>query len=213
MMKLNRLHQNQPSTSRMKHRRGFTLIELIVVLSLWGAILPLAGGTICLLLRAQTATADSLADGMTLSRFAQTFRADVHAARKARGESLPAKLVEEVVLELDSARTISYTTGATAGDIVRTARKGDVTERREEFRLVGTQTRFEVGPEGRTVAALHAPRGFALSGAPIVPRAPSMRIEAVVGRDPRIVRIAKSMPKEPPAPALPRKPKRQGHNS
>ena len=58
---------------RAKRERGFTLIELLVALSLLAVIMTLTGWTIYLLLRAQTASADSLADAMILSRFATIF--------------------------------------------------------------------------------------------------------------------------------------------
>jgi prepilin-type N-terminal cleavage/methylation domain-containing protein len=190
---------------KMNFRRGFTLIELLVALSMWAAILPLAGGTIYLLLRAQSATADALVDGMTLSRFAHTFRADVHAARRAEKNGDRDRLGEQVVLELDAPRTVTYADDV-GGLIVRTVRNGSVIERREEFRLIGSQTRFELSADGQTVAAVHLPRVLALSGPRPLGNSPSIRIETVVGRDRRMVRVAKPIAKDPPAPALPRKP-------
>jgi len=197
----------------MNRRRGFTLIELIVALSLLAAILPLAGGTVYLLLRAQTASADSLVDAMTLSRFARTFRADVHAAQSAHVDGDGSRLDEQAVFKLDPPRTISYA-GEPTGAIVRTVRNGRSIERREEFRLAGTRTRFEVAADGRTVAAVHKPRALTVSGGAVVTATTStIRIEAVVGRDRRFGRRRALAPAEPSAPALPEKPHEKGKGS
>ena len=187
-------------------RHGFTLIELLVAISLWAVILPLAGGTIYLLLRAQSASADSLADAMTLSRFAHTFRTDVHAAQNAEVDGDRSRFDEHIILKLDSTRTISYA-GDPAGTIVRIVRNGPSIERREEFRLAGTRTRFEMAADRQAVAAVHKPRALAVSGGPVVTAtASTIRIEAVIGRDRRLGLPRAPAPEEPPAPALPQRP-------
>jgi len=198
---------------QINRRRGFTLIELIVALSLLATILPLAGGTVYLLLRAQTASADSLADAMTLSRFSRTFRADVHAAQSAHVNGEGSRLDEQAVFKLDPPRTISYS-GNPAGAIVRTVRNGRSIERREEFRLAGTRTQFEMAADGRAVAAVHKPRALTVSGGPVVTATTStIRIEAFVGRDRRFERPRAHGPAEPPAPTLPEKPRGKGKGS
>jgi prepilin-type N-terminal cleavage/methylation domain-containing protein len=194
-------------------RRGFTLIELLVAISLLAVIIPLSGWTIYLLLRAQTATADSLVDGMILSRFAAAFRDDVHAARSADVISSGTPAAESIRLRLDSPRVISYTSGA-AGVIVRTVERGTLIERREEFRLAGTQTRFERDANGSTLAAVHRLRNLTVGGGPIAASSGSfIRIEAVIGRDRRFERVAAAASKETPPPTVPPRPAKKGNRS
>src|ERR1700722_7994548 len=148
---------------RAKQPRGFTLIELLVALSLLAVIMPLTGWTIYLLLRAQTASADSLVDGMILSRFATTVRNDVHAAQSAKIDAPRAPGQGSILLRLDSPRIVSYT-AEPSGVVVRTAQKGTLVERREEFRLAGTQTQFERDQKNSTAAAVHRLHATTIAG-------------------------------------------------
>jgi prepilin-type N-terminal cleavage/methylation domain-containing protein len=194
----------------MNGRRGFTLIELIVALSLLATILPLAGGTVYLLLRAQTASADSLADAMILSRFANKFHADVHAAQSAYLDSDGSRIERPLVFKLEPRRTIMYAEGPD-GAIVRTVRNDRGIERREEFRLAGTRTRFELSADRSTVTAVHKPRAVAASKTTAVAgQLSAIRIEAVIGRDHRFARTRAPAPTEPSPPALPQKPHEKG---
>ena len=173
-----------------------TLIELLVAISLWAVILPIVGGTIYVLLRAQAAAGDSLADALTLSRFSETFRRDVHAAQSAKISSRPARPaqeiargkdlgpVEEIVLKFETPRSVLYSV-ASDGTLLRRVNNGSSVERREEFRLVGSQTRFELSADGRGLAALHWPRNRATAGPAQTAEAPPIRIEALIGRDRR----------------------------
>jgi prepilin-type N-terminal cleavage/methylation domain-containing protein len=193
--------------------RGFTLIELLVALSLLAVIMPLTGWTIYLLLRAQTASADSLADGMILSRFATTFRNDVHAAQSAEVDGGGTPGQASVLLRLDSPRIVSYTAELT-GVVVRTVQKGTLVERREEFRLAGTQTHFERDQKNSMVAAVHRLHASTIAGASVPSSAASaIRIEAVIGRDRRFERPAHGASTEPPPPPLPTRPGTQEHRS
>src|SRR5580704_15506510 len=85
----------------MNNRRGFTMIELLVVISVISVILPLAGGTIVFLLRAQSQSAEALRDAMATTQLSHSLRSDVHAARSASSSS-----PDEVSLELDGSRII-----------------------------------------------------------------------------------------------------------
>jgi prepilin-type N-terminal cleavage/methylation domain-containing protein len=193
----------------MKSRRGFTLVELIVAMSIFAVILPLSGWMIYVLLRAQTASAVSLVDAMALSRFARSFRSDVHGSQTAKIETNPLGAHERVVLELGPLRTVTYA-AHNAGVIVRTAKSGEKVERREEFWLAGTQTRFEREADAATLSAVHSPRTFTISGSPATTATiPIIRIEAVIGRDRRLERPATATSVEPPPPALPRSPREE----
>lgn len=169
----------------MRHARGgFTLIELLVALALFAVIIPLAGGMIYLLLRAQTASGEAIVDAVTLSRFAETFRADVHTARSVSPTRSNSRSTE-LVLELDAPRVVSYSVGE-SGKITRTVKANQAIVRREEFRIMQSMTRFAIAADRRTVAALHQPAPLGVSGrAARLPTTSIVRIEAVVGRDRR----------------------------
>jgi prepilin-type N-terminal cleavage/methylation domain-containing protein len=166
----------------MTQRKGFTLIEMLVVLSLLAVILPMAGGTVFFLLRAQSQSADDLRDSMALSQLSHAFRSDVHAARRARTAEGPA-VDGGIVLELDPTRTIEYQAEPN-GFVRRTVRRGKVVERREQFRVGGARPKFELADSGREVAVTILPRvrGSVSADGPTT-QTSGIRIAAVAGRD------------------------------
>jgi prepilin-type N-terminal cleavage/methylation domain-containing protein len=170
----------------MTRRSAFTLIELLVALSLFALILPLCGWLIYVLLHAQTASANSIADALAQSRFARTFRSDAHAAEKTEIIDSSSDTRSRVVFKVDSTASITYDADS-SGLIVRTVQAGGATKRREEFRLTGTDTSFEQAAEG-TVAAVQFPiRANTSRGSRNGAAAGAVRIEAVVGRDRRFL--------------------------
>jgi prepilin-type N-terminal cleavage/methylation domain-containing protein len=172
----------------MNRRNGFTLIEVLVVVSLLAVILPMAGGTIFFLLRAQSQSADGLREEMALSQFSHTFRSDVHAARGVRSGG-PEALKDKIVFEGSDSRTIEYQAERN-GVVRRTVRRGDVIERREQFRVGVAPARFEVVDQGKEAAVIVTPRipgssqmdGHSKS-------ASGIRIAAIVGRDLRFAAL------------------------
>jgi prepilin-type N-terminal cleavage/methylation domain-containing protein len=171
----------------MTRRRAFTLIELLVAMSLFAVIMPLSGWLIYLLLHAQTASANSIADALTRSRFARTFRGDVHAAMKTEVSGNGSATGSRAVFHLDPSTSITYET-ENRGVVVRSVQVGNRVERREEFPFFETQTRFEQQSANGTVAAVQsrmrsdAPRKPQTSGA-----VGAIRIEAMIGRDRRFL--------------------------
>jgi len=164
--------------------RGFTLIELLVAISLSALILPMAGGLIYFLIRAQTASGEAVADTVILSRFIQAFRADVHAAQRVSNETSSSGDAA-VALEMGPTESISYS-AEPSGRIVRSVKRNGRVDRREEFLMTQTATRFEVAADRRSVAALYHPRGIKISGGiSAATRSLIIRVEAVVGRDRR----------------------------
>ncbi len=142
---------------QMTKRSGFTLIELLVVLSLLAVILPMAGGTVFFLLRAQSQSAEALRDGMAITQFSHIFRTDVHAARSAR-TSAPSAADRGVVLVLDGSRVIEYRTEP-AEFVTRIVRRGETVERRERFRVGPVHPKFAIAREGdREIAVTISPR-------------------------------------------------------
>jgi prepilin-type N-terminal cleavage/methylation domain-containing protein len=168
----------------MKKRSGFTLVELLVVISMMAVILPMAGGTVFFLLRAQSQSAEALRDAMAMTQLSHTFRSDVHAAHGARLVSGTAA-GDGIVLELDDSRTAEYQPEAN-GCVSRTVRRGETRERREQFRIGSARPKFQLANDGREVALIIAPRtrGAVLGdGAGVTA---GIRIAAVVGRNAKV---------------------------
>jgi prepilin-type N-terminal cleavage/methylation domain-containing protein len=168
----------------MTNRRAFTLIELIVVLSLLAVLLPMAGGTIFFLLRAESRSADALREATALSQFSHEFRSDVHAARRAQiTTKRPAG--PGLAFVLDESVTVEYQPEGN-GFVSRTMRAGETVERREQFRLGNARSKFEIADEGREVAVTVTPgnRGFATTSDAGPPA--GIRIAAIVGRNAKL---------------------------
>ena len=183
-------------SARAQTRRGFTLIEMSVVLSLLAVVVPLAAGTIVFLLRAQSQSAEVLRDAMALTQLSHTFHADVHAARSAR-LSGGSKEENGITLELADARTIEYRALSQAGAISRIVQHGKTVERREQFRIGSARPTFELADNGREVGLTIAPRLSNTGGASPVTASAAIRLGAIVGRDAR----AGTLPAKIPAPA------------
>ncbi len=137
----------------MTKRGGFTLVELLVVISVLAIILPMAGGTVFFLLRAQSRSAETLGDAMAITQLSHSFRDDVHAARAARTPADAAGCV----LEMDNSHTILYHAEAN-GFVSRIVRRGEAVERREQFRIGAARPTFALSEAGREVAVTIAPR-------------------------------------------------------
>jgi prepilin-type N-terminal cleavage/methylation domain-containing protein len=180
----------------MKRRGGFTLIELLIVITLLGVILPLAGRMIYLLLRAQAASAEALTDSVTLTRFSQTFRRDVHAASgvaKSPGES---SAQSTLALKVQSPMAVTYEFNP-AGTVSRTVSTGSSIARREQFRIRRARIRFEVSKDGREIAAIQEPLligGASPGESTLTPS--TIRVEAVLGRDHRFESPSLEPPKK-----------------
>ena len=168
--------------SLLPARRGFTLLEMLVVMALLALFLPLAAGTLVFLFRAQSQSAESLRDAMALTQLSHMFHADVHAARAAR---LPPDSKDKggLTLELADDRTIEYR--AQAGSISRVVQHGKTVESREQFRIGLARPTFELTDQGREVALTIAPRLSNTGGASPVTASAAIRLGALVGRDAR----------------------------
>jgi prepilin-type N-terminal cleavage/methylation domain-containing protein len=178
----------------MTKRGGFTLVELLVVISVLAIILPMAGGTVFFLLRAQSQSAEMLRDAMAITQLSHTFRSDVHAARSAR---MPADAAG-CVLELGESHTIVYHAESN-GFVSRIVRRGEAVERREQFRIGAARPTFALSEAGREVAVTIAPK--TRSSAPADDATASragIRIAAMVGRNSSVgAPIPGAMPGQP----------------
>jgi len=173
----------------MRRRRGFTLIEMLVVISLLAVILPMSGAMIYLLLRAQAAAGDSLADALVLSRFSHAFHEDVHAARGTPTTGPLAATGSRIELQLVDSHRVAYSIEP-SGTIERIVTNGQASERREEFRLPGLRGEFKVSADGREAVCICQPRLIGGSrSAPSSAQSSKIRIAAVIGRNRRFASL------------------------
>ncbi len=162
-----------------RHRRGWALIECLVLISVMTVLLGLCAGTIRLLMqldRAGRAARDQAAD---VRRLSADFRADVHASTST---TPPPEGGDRLVLPLPAGRTAEYLGRATT--IVRTIREGERVRRVESYRRPPRSTlRFEVAKGNpRPLATLIlGPE----PGGDSEPLRRGCRVEAELGKDHR----------------------------
>lgn len=120
-------------------RGAYTLVELVVVISIVTAVMTLSAVLFVAMSRAERNAMRSVAAQQVLSRLNEQFRRDVHSATEATlsdDESLPA-------LTLSRADDQSIRYQISAGGLERIATTNGAPHR-EEFRLPETTWKFEV---------------------------------------------------------------------
>jgi prepilin-type N-terminal cleavage/methylation domain-containing protein len=171
-------------TTPSPHRRGYTLIEMIVVMSAMAVILGMCVGLIQALLKLDRIGRAHLAEVTARGRLARQFRQDVRAA--SRAEPVRDRDGRAAALRLDRPDGPSVEYRAGPGRLDRDERpEGDAPARRETFRLRATGApRFEVRDDGGDAfVGLLVPdwTAFEPAGGPR-----ESRIEALLGRDRRL---------------------------
>jgi prepilin-type N-terminal cleavage/methylation domain-containing protein len=162
------------------HRRGYALIEVLVVLTVAAVMLTLCAGMVHLLLKLDRSGRAASEEAADLTRLAHDFRADIHAAEPA---TPPARAADRWTLSLDGGKTVEYQ--VRPRDVLRTLREGDKVRRHETYRRPPrASVSIEVGHDGpRSLASLVVDR-------PPDGQADSLyrdyRIEAELSRDRRI---------------------------
>ncbi len=139
---------------RSRHR-GFSLIELMVVVTVVTVLLGLCAGMIHLLLKLDHAGRYSSELAADLTRLAHDFRLDAHEATPLDPTSSP---LDSLKLPLGGGRTVEYQ--VRPGDIVRTLREGGKVRHHDLYRRPARSTvHFEVAREGsRPFATLRIDR-------------------------------------------------------
>jgi prepilin-type N-terminal cleavage/methylation domain-containing protein len=168
----------------MNRRRGFTLLEMVVAISVSTVLMGIAVTTLIALLRNQNTGREHLQYCRSIERLAEQFRRDVHGAEKiSAGE-------KEGIMEIPAASaegaTIRYQ--CFAGQIERTESKGGKIVSRESYILApATEAALQVKspPEGSVASIVISPR--AQAGGAFC--ACAVRIESVVGLDKRLGKI------------------------
>ncbi len=162
-------------------RRGFTLIEMVAVITILGTLLGLCAGTIHLLMRLDRSGRAASEEAADLARLARDFLGDAHAAPPTDPAG---RSPDRMTLDLGDGRTVEYQ--VRPGDLLRTAREGDKVRRREVYRRPSrTSARLDVTPDGpRSIAALILDRP---ADGPDGSLYRDYRIEAELGKDRRFI--------------------------
>lgn len=141
------LHRAFARRSRLP-RRGYNLVELLVVISIGSMILGSVAVMLHGMYRADRGARSDLESSVNLDRFAARFRADAHAAASAEVKDAA------LVFKDGAERSVEYK--YVSGQVERTVRSGNETEHRDSFRLssdVAVQWNVEKG-ETAFVSAL-----------------------------------------------------------
>jgi prepilin-type N-terminal cleavage/methylation domain-containing protein len=163
----------------MTRPRGFTLVEMLVVVTVGGVLMSLAVTSLVMLLRLEGAARERGRATDALANLARQFRADVHEARSAAArDRVPSAEPRSLALGLPDGRTIVYE--AAAGRVIRREEGGPAAPREDWFPLPAPC---------RAVLALHARHAADVAELTIDAPAPaglSLRIAAAVARDHRL---------------------------
>jgi hypothetical protein len=168
-------------------RRGWTLIELLLVITAT-TILSVTGATIlCVLMAAERCGAETVIVERSLTRLALRLRSDLHAAEAAEVRSGDGAAAEFLDVQHSGGRRVRY--ACRPDEVTRDVFEGETVRERDGFRLPGGESRFEGVDDGAPLAFVHRRPQERLieTGGDRVQAAPlrEVRIEAVVGWDRR----------------------------
>jgi prepilin-type N-terminal cleavage/methylation domain-containing protein len=132
----------------MNQRRGYTLVELLVVISIVTVALTSVAVALHSLFQVDKQLRQELADAATLTRLAARLRSDAHGAEKA--ELMAGQTgTGGAAFTAQDGRRIEYREESRR--LVRTARRGDNVEHRDVFALPDhASAAWKIGKEGAT---------------------------------------------------------------
>ena len=130
------------------HRRGYSLAECLIVITLIATTMGTVALTLHALYRADRRVRDTVAHERSLDRFVAQLRADAHQAVSATiGEpSSETDPATELQLELRGEQTIQY--NVQAQNIERTVRRGDTVQHRETYPMPASSAGWQLRKDG-----------------------------------------------------------------
>lgn len=176
----------------MSHRRGYTLIEMVVVMTAAATIMGLVVGLLFLLMEFGEGSREQVAQGVALRQLAEQFRCDAHAAGELAAADEPGAKDSEAAWKLRLAEDHVIDYRVDEAELVRIERAGGKVVRTSGFSLpedavVSIETveeaprivRLEIAPGGGPASRV-GPHRF--------------RVDAVLAKDRR---FAETEPNEP----------------
>lgn len=167
-----------PHSKRGGRRRGFSLIETLIVISISSLLTAAVGACLLTLYRAEHRTREAIGRREALTELSLHLREDAHAARRAELDA-PQRSLK---LDAGEGRTITYR--AAPGQVERQISRGAETLHRDAYRLPGLTVAWDVqqaaGQRQLAVAVL-APQ---TEPGQTANQGPAERLEAVVGTGP-----------------------------
>ena len=131
------------SSIRIHRQNGFTLIEMVVAISMISVMLTLAGMTFHLILRAEKSVSQSFVTERSISRLAIQFRDDVHRAEAGTINNDSQSSRSELNLDIASGSGIRY--AVTTDGLARILVEDGTIVARDDFRLPECHVGFEAG--------------------------------------------------------------------
>ena len=169
--------QGQHRTSR----GGWTLIEMLVTISVMGTLTGVAVKTLSAMLQSEFRGVEHVARLATVSKMARQFRTDIHAASKFELANVPNKPL--LLISVNETRQIQYE--IQPAGLLRTEQRGSQSPIRELWRL--KQTRFQLeetaGPTRFLTLVVGTLDPHPSQGSSPTATLKELRIDAIVGRD------------------------------
>lgn len=163
---------------RKSRRRGYTLVETLVAVTLLGSLLGTVTLTLSVMYRADRNLRDCMEQERTLEQFTVRLRLDAHQALSA-SVNKPAQAgapTQELLLKSTGDQTIRYT--LRPRDVERVVRRGESMVHRETYGLAATGAGWGLGDDRKPAMVSVSFRQPAPGGGQ--PAADTVRIDAVV---------------------------------
>lgn len=135
-----RIHSSACVGLRDHKRAAFTLIELVVGISITGVIFVILGSVFALLMRSERTVMQSLQLERTISRMSEQFRKDVHQTRSGDAKEESNDDLSEVRLLRSGGKSIRY--HLSKNGIERQLFEGTSMKAHDEFVLPDCQVQF-----------------------------------------------------------------------
>jgi hypothetical protein len=164
-------------------RGGFTLMEMIVVITAMAAVSVTGALLVGLLMSAETQGARAIVKQQTLSRLGRQLRSDAHDATAVEVADTPAQPAGVLVLTLPDGSETRWTADNAA--IVREVTSAAAVSQRESYELQDGTTRFQYDESAGLIELVHESRADPLTDTYSAQAPPGVtrvrRMQAAVG--------------------------------